>query len=75
MLSGTEKQVLEFLQNRLLTTSGEISSYVNKQGQPSNGATAASIKKLMDFGYVQSLQSMGNCYVITQRGLRALKGQ
>ncbi len=74
MLSGTEKQVLEFLQNRLLTTVGEISSHLNKQGQPANGS-AASIKKLMDFGYVQALQSMGNCYVITQRGLRALKGQ
>lgn len=70
MLSGTEKQILEFMQDRLLTTTGEISTHLS---QSSNGASAASIKKLMDFGYVQAIQSMGNCYVITQRGLRALK--
>lgn len=72
MLGGTERHILEFLQKNHLTTIPELNTAMQNDGI--NGVSVA-LKKLKDFGYIISVESMGNCYVITQRGMRAVDNE
>jgi len=69
MLNATERKILEFLSNRLLTTKGEIIEYCVKQSIKNDGIDV-SLERLRDLGLVQKVESLGICYVITQKGIK-----
>ena len=70
-LSETDKKVLRIMSDRLLVTKGELLGALKKEIK--DGASDTSIQRLRDMGYVKAVESMGNCYVVTQRGMRAMK--
>ncbi|RLI97851.1 MAG: hypothetical protein DRO99_02310 [Candidatus Aenigmatarchaeota archaeon] len=67
-LSDVDRRVLDILANQLLVNKTEL---VRKLG--SNGV-GTSLDKLMNMGFVDKVESLGICYVITQQGIRAMKG-
>ena len=71
MLSELEKQILEHMSKNLLTTKAELISKVNGNG--GNGAELG-IQRLKNMGYIETVESLGTCLVLTQSGQRALKG-
>jgi hypothetical protein len=72
MLSDQEKKVLEVVSRQLLITKGEIMSFLNKERV--NG-TDIMLQRLRDAGYIDKVESLGTCFVITQKGIRAMQGQ
>jgi hypothetical protein len=72
MLSEQEKKVLEVVSRQLLITKGEIMSFLNKEKV--NG-TDVMLQRLRDSGYIDKVESLGTCFVITQKGIRAMQGQ
>lgn len=71
MLSDTEKRILELLSRQLLITKGELTVQMNKEKH--NGSDV-SINRLREMGYIDRVESLGTCLVITQKGMRALQG-
>ncbi len=67
-LSVIDRKILDILAGQLLVNKTEL---VRKLG--SNGV-GTSLDKLMNMGFVDKVESLGICYVITQRGIRAMKG-
>ncbi len=72
MLTEQDKKVLEIVSRQLLITKGEIMSFLNKEKM--NG-TDTMLQRLRDAGYIDKVESLGTCFVITQKGIRAMKGQ
>jgi hypothetical protein len=72
MLSDQEKRVLEVISKQLLITKGEIISLLNKEKV--NG-TDVMLQRLRDSGYIDKVESLGTCFVVTQKGIRAMQGQ
>jgi|GEM_PF-783568 predicted transcriptional regulator len=72
MLGATERKILEFLFSRHLTTKGEIISQCSAE---SNDGVDVSIGRLMDSGFIDKVESLGTCFVITQKGIREMKGK
>jgi hypothetical protein len=72
MLTEQEKRVLEIVSKQLLITKGEIMSLLNKEKV--NG-TDIMLQRLRDGGYIDKVESLGTCFVITQRGIRAVQAQ
>ncbi|MEM5812710.1 MAG: hypothetical protein QXN71_01555 [Candidatus Aenigmatarchaeota archaeon] len=72
MLSEPERKVLELVSKQLLVTKGEILNFLNKE--KCNG-TDVILQRLRDSGYIEKVESLGTCFVITQRGIRAIKGE
>ena len=72
MLSDQEKRVLEVVSKQLLITKGEIMSFLNKD--KANG-TDITLQRLRDAGYIDKVESLSTCFVITQKGIRAMQGQ
>lgn len=70
MLNDVEKKILQLLSKQLLVTKGELIIQLNREKH--NGSDV-SIGKLRDMGYLDKVESMGTCLVITQKGMRALK--
>ena len=70
MLTETEKKILDLLKERHLITKEEVNRILGMQG---NGASI-SFSRLIQMGYVEKVESLGTCFVITQDGIRALKG-
>lgn len=70
MLSDTDRQMLEFFKERHLITKEEIASLTN--GHARNGLKF-NVQRLVDLGFVEKVESLGTCYVITQAGMRALR--
>jgi len=73
MLSEQEKRVLDVVSKQLLITKGEIMSLLNKER--ANGGTDLTLQRLRDSGYIDKVESLGTCFVITQKGIRAVQGQ
>ncbi len=71
MLSDQEKRILEVISKQLLITKGEIMSFLNKEKV--NG-TDVLLQRLRDSGYIDKVESLGTCFVVTQKGIRAMKG-
>ena len=71
-LSETDKKVLRVMSDRLLVTKGELATALKKELKDVSSSDV-SIQRLKDMGYVDAVESMGNCYVVTQKGMRALK--
>ncbi len=70
MLSSTERKILEFLSANLLTTKGEIARHCSTE---SNDGMMNSIERLKSSGFIDKVESLGICYVITQKGIREMK--
>lgn len=69
MLSDVEKRILELLSKHLLVTKSELIVQLNREKH--NGSDI-SIHRLRDMGYIDKVESLGTCIVITQKGMRAL---
>jgi hypothetical protein len=69
MLSDVDKRVLELLSKQLLVTKGELIVQLNREKH--NGSDI-SISRLREMGYIDKVESLGTCIVITQKGMRAL---
>ncbi len=72
MLTDSEKRILELMSRQLLVTKAEIASHL---GKAVLDGEQYSVNRLVDMGYVEKVESLGTCYVITQAGIRAVKGQ
>jgi len=72
MLTDQDKKVLEVVSRQLLITKGEIMSFLNKERM--NG-TDTMLQRLRDAGYIDKVESLGTCFVITQKGIRAMQEQ
>ena len=70
MLSDSERKILEFLSRQLLVTKAEIARML---GMSHLDGEQYSVNRLVDMGYVEKVESLGTCYVITQNGIRAIK--
>lgn len=70
MLSESERKIMEILSKQLLITKGEIILQLEKEKL--NGADT-SLHRLRNMGYVDKVESLGTCYVLTQAGQRALR--
>jgi arginine repressor len=72
MLSEVENRILEFASKRHLVTKGEIADLLQRNA--CNG-TDSSVSRLSEMGYLEKIESLGTCFVITQKGMRIAKGQ
>jgi len=70
MLSESEKKIMEILSKQLLITKGELIMQLEKEKL--DGADV-SLNKLRSMGYIEKVESLGTCYVLTQAGQRALR--
>lgn len=70
MLSDTERKILEIMSKQLLINKGELVSRLEQAGI--NG-TGLNLGKLLEMGYVEKVESLGVCYVLTQAGQRAAR--
>lgn len=70
MLNMNEKAILELLSKRHLITKSELLSVIQKESM--NGGEA-SVGRLKDKGFIDHVQNLGNCIVITKLGIKALK--
>ncbi|UCD07756.1 MAG: hypothetical protein JSW41_02180 [Candidatus Aenigmatarchaeota archaeon] len=64
-----ERRILELLSKQLLITKGELTVQLNRERH--NGSDI-SIHRLREMGYIDKVESLGTCLVITQKGMRAL---
>ena len=70
MLSEAEKRILKLMSEKLLITKAELIMSLEKEKH--NGAEM-SIQRLKNMGYIDKVESLGNCLVLTQQGQRALR--
>jgi len=72
MLNENDKKVLEIISKQQLITKSELAQKVNS-GDYSKIQTHVS--RLMELGYIEQVESLGTCLVITQKGMRAINGE
>ena len=70
MLSDSERKILEMMSRQLLVTKSEIAAHL---GKTVLDGEQYSVNRLVEIGYVEKVESLGVCYVITQAGIRAMK--
>lgn len=70
MLSESERKIMEIISKQLLITKGELLLQLEKEKL--NGAEI-SLSRLRQIGYIDKVESLGTCYVLTQAGQRALR--
>ena len=70
MLSEMEKKILKLMSEKLLITQAELVMSLEKERV--NGAEMG-IQRLKNMGYIERVESLGTCLVLTQQGQRALK--
>lgn len=69
---GAEKRVLQLLEKGNVLTKSELLSVLARERLTSG---EAAVSKLKSQGLVDFVQNLGNCVVITKKGMRALKGE
>jgi hypothetical protein len=70
-LNEGERKILEIMSKNLLLTKAEISYHLSKEGYDS---VDDCLRSLMDMDLVQKVESLGVSFVITQKGLKMVKG-
>lgn len=70
MLNDSERRVLDIMSKKLLVTKEEIMASLNRNNPNDNGAN---LKKLTDLGYIEKVESIGTCFVITQKGMKTMR--
>jgi hypothetical protein len=68
-LSDVDRRILDILAGQLLVNKTELTRKIGSNG------VGTSLDKLMNMGFVDKVESLGICYVITQQGIRAMKGE
>jgi len=71
MINENEKKILELLNKRHLMTKGEITTTLN--GESMDGVEVT-MGRLRDRGLIENVQNLGNCIVITKKGIQAING-
>ncbi|MFH1444984.1 MAG: hypothetical protein ABIF08_00715 [Nanoarchaeota archaeon] len=72
MLSETEEQILAILKGKHLITKHEL---VTRLQRENGNSTQVNVERLIDMGYVDKVESLGTCLVITQKGIRLLENK
>lgn len=72
MMSEVERRILELAAKNLLITKEEIARMLDRDS--TNGASV-SVSRLQGMGYLDKVESLGTAFVITQKGIRASKGE
>ena len=70
MLSETEEKILDILKGKHLITKHELVKHLQKEEWD---GTQVNVDRLMDMGYIDKIESLGTCLVITQKGIRFLE--
>jgi predicted transcriptional regulator len=70
MLTDLDMKVLQTMSKQLLLRKSEIATKVDLVASDGIEVT---LGRLIEQGYVEKVESLGFCYVITQRGLRVIK--
>lgn len=70
MLTDDERRALEIMSQRHLITKEEIALLANGQGA---SGFQLNFQHLIDLGYIEKVESLGTCFVITQAGIRAVR--
>ena len=68
MISETERRILDVLSKQHLVNKGELKIKMGREGD----GVDLSLQRLMNMGYVEKVESLGVCYVITQGGIKFL---
>jgi len=72
MLTHVENEILSIMSKRQLITKSELIIQLKRDNH--NGVEGA-VQRLKDMGYLDSVESLGNCLVITQSGIRTLRNE
>ncbi len=72
MMSDVERRILELASKNLLVTKEEIARGLERSDY--NGSST-SVARLQEMGFLEKVESLGTAFVITQKGIRATKGQ
>ncbi len=65
MMGDIEKQIFDMVCRQLLVNKKELVSKFKATGGLETG-----LARLMDMGYIDKVESLGTCYVATQKGIR-----
>jgi len=68
-LTDIERKILELLGSSNLLTKSELGIKVKQAGF--NGTADIGLQRLRQIGYVEHVESLGNCFVLTQDGIKA----
>jgi hypothetical protein len=72
MMSDVERRILELASRNLLVTKGEIARALNRDEYD---GTEVCVGRLQELGFLEKIESLGTAFVITQKGIRAFKGE
>jgi hypothetical protein len=67
-MGDTEKQIFELICRQNLVSKSELISKFKARGSLETG-----LARLMDLGFVSKIESLGTCYVATQKGIRTFE--
>ena len=67
MLNEAEKKVIKIMQEKHLLTKMELLSVLKRDSIPGGDRT---VQRLKELGYINTVESLGNCLVITPKGLK-----
>lgn len=70
MINQTERAILETVSNRDLVKHSELMPALKDRGLQE---LEKHIKRLLEDGYLRTIQSFGTRYLLTQKGFKALK--
>jgi hypothetical protein len=70
MLSQQDRKVLEIISNSHLITKIELA---RSMGKDEYDGASLNVNRLMEMGYIDEVQSLGTCLVITQKGQREIE--
>jgi hypothetical protein len=72
MLTERDRKVLEIISKQHLITKIELA---RSMGKDEYDGASLNVNRLMEMGYVDEVQSLGTCLVITQKGMREITGE
>ena len=67
-MGDLERQIFDLICRQLLVNKKELVNRFRATGSLDTG-----LARLMDMGYIDKVESLGTCYVATQKGIRAFE--
>ena len=67
-MGDLERQIFDLICRQLLVNKKELVSKFRSTGGLDTG-----LARLMDMGYIDKVESLGTCYVATQKGIKAFE--
>lgn len=68
VMGDIEKQIFELVCKQLLVNKKELIARFR-----STGGLETGLARLIDMGYIDKVESLGTCYVATQKGIRVFE--